>query len=577
MMPTGGLRFGSKSVVFASIHAIRATLRHLGPSATRLFQGLVVVAFLERLAVGAAAVATILVGMRGLAIAAGALLLVRLGRGAWAARLRRDTYALLLERGARSFAEAGVPSATADEDPQETLMEGSARAQSVIADVVPDAVSGLPAAVLTGCVIAANTTLPSIPWVVVVLALVGLGACALALAMGRLVARAESRARFALGVLLGRVTTVARARLEIAATGRAPEVAREIAARTTLWRTAARRSEWLSGAATRGPALLGILALVLLLNQELRPDGTPWALALALAGVHSAIVGLVAAITVVRAVPSFDRLLAVLQAPALPNGGSAPTPQSPAEIKVIELAVRPGPTSELSRELVYPSFVLRRGELLAVRGPSGSGKSTLLRTLAAVHMPTRGRIDVEGCSLGKLDLHAWRRSISFVPQAPYLPDRVNIRAAARCTGSEIDDESLLFWLAKLGVSAELEQLCPQDPLDARTGTLSMGQRQRVVLARAFAEQRPLILLDEPDAALDRRAIEVLSHVLLEERSGRMIAISAHDAALCGIADRVIDLTPSLAAEPEHLAEAAPNSRRVDASPRKRAVNTGRDE
>jgi ABC-type transport system involved in cytochrome bd biosynthesis fused ATPase/permease subunit len=82
---------------------------------------------------------------------------------------------------------------------------------------------------------------------------------------------------------------------------------------------------------------------------------------------------------------------------------------------------------------------------------------------------------------------------------------------------------------------------PGSPLDARIGSLSAGEKQRLALARVLARRSPLLLLDEPDANLDAQGLELLVTLLRELAPGRMIAVAAHTPRLIAVADRVLAL------------------------------------
>jgi tungstate transport system ATP-binding protein len=138
------------------------------------------------------------------------------------------------------------------------------------------------------------------------------------------------------------------------------------------------------------------------------------------------------------------------------------------------------------------------GETLAVIGPNGAGKSTLLLALARLLRPARGRILFRSESLEDLDGLAYRRRIALVLQEPLLLDTTvfdNVAAGLRyrkLPRPEVE-KRVDEWLGRLGV-AHLRQ--------RRSRRLSGGEAQRVSLARAFAIQPEVLLLDEPFSALD---------------------------------------------------------------------------
>lgn len=142
------------------------------------------------------------------------------------------------------------------------------------------------------------------------------------------------------------------------------------------------------------------------------------------------------------------------------------------------------------------------GEWVSVVGPNGSGKTTLLRVLAGL-MPAEGRVELGGRVVGDLSRRERARLVAVVPQAPVVP-----------AGLTVADYVLLGRTPYLGplaaegaadleaASRVLEQLDLVAFAHRPLGTLSGGERQRVVIARALAQEAPILLLDEPTTALD---------------------------------------------------------------------------
>jgi tungstate transport system ATP-binding protein len=144
------------------------------------------------------------------------------------------------------------------------------------------------------------------------------------------------------------------------------------------------------------------------------------------------------------------------------------------------------------------SLDIQRGETLTLVGPNGAGKSTLLLALAHLLKPLQGDIIYEGKSLKQRDELAYRRKISFVFQSPLLMDMTveqNVALGLTFRGTPKDEihERVGKWMEQLGVESLAKR---------RAGQLSGGEAQRVSLARAFALEPELLLLDEPFAALD---------------------------------------------------------------------------
>ncbi|GAA2503083.1 ABC transporter ATP-binding protein [Winogradskya humida] len=190
------------------------------------------------------------------------------------------------------------------------------------------------------------------------------------------------------------------------------------------------------------------------------------------------------------------------------------------------------------------SFTTGRGELVAVRGRSGAGKTTLLNMIGGLDRPTRGTVLVDGhdvSAAGEDELLGLRRTtIGFVFQSfgliPILSAAENVSVPLRLAGRDTADReervSLLLELVGLGGQAN------QRPYE-----LSGGQQQRVAVARALANDPPLLIADEPTGQLDSdtgRAIMDLLRALVDAR-GMTALVATHDATLMDRADRVLTL------------------------------------
>jgi putative ABC transport system ATP-binding protein len=172
----------------------------------------------------------------------------------------------------------------------------------------------------------------------------------------------------------------------------------------------------------------------------------------------------------------------------------------------------------------------------AILGPSGSGKSTLLRLLNRLADPDAGTIRFEGDDVRELDVLELRRRASLVPQLPApLPGSVeeNVRYGPSLCERESDVPRALE-LAGLNTGYA----------DREAGRLSVGEQQRVMLARALALEPEVLLLDEPTSALDERARAGVERTLraLVERVGVSTVVVTHDR---GQAERLASRTVEL--------------------------------
>ncbi|MGG8095931.1 cysteine/glutathione ABC transporter permease/ATP-binding protein CydD [Klebsiella aerogenes] len=166
------------------------------------------------------------------------------------------------------------------------------------------------------------------------------------------------------------------------------------------------------------------------------------------------------------------------------------------------------------------SFTLNAGERVALVGQSGSGKSSLLNTLTGF-LPYEGSLQVNGVELRDLDAERWRRLISWVGQNPQLP-AATLRENVLLAWPEATEAQLQLALDKAWVSEFISQL-PQGintPVGDQAGGLSVGQAQRIAVARALLVPCRLLLLDEPAASLDahseQRVMQALSNASTQQ-------------------------------------------------------------
>lgn len=189
-------------------------------------------------------------------------------------------------------------------------------------------------------------------------------------------------------------------------------------------------------------------------------------------------------------------------------------------------------------------FTVERGGWGCLVGPNGAGKTTVLRAVVGLAKAT-GTITFDGAALPDAPRHR-ARLVAFVPQQPELPGDMSVldyvllgRLPHR---SYLGAEST----ADVAVAAELcERLDLADFADRTLGTLSGGEVQRCVLARALAQEAPVLLLDEPTSALDiGHAQKVLELIDTERRSRGLTVLSTmHDLTVAGqYVDQVVLMT-----------------------------------
>jgi thiol reductant ABC exporter CydD subunit len=182
------------------------------------------------------------------------------------------------------------------------------------------------------------------------------------------------------------------------------------------------------------------------------------------------------------------------------------------------------------------------GEIVAVVGPSGCGKSTLIAALLGFVPVDSGRIVVGDVDLSGVDPRAWRRQLGWVGQHPHLLT-ASIADNIRLGRANASDAQLRE-AAQRAEALEFIDALP-DGFDTMLGEhgvgLSVGQRQRVAIARAFLRDAPLLLLDEPTAALDAESEAAIVRSLTSLMVGRSVLLTSHRPALFTHADRLFVL------------------------------------
>jgi putative ABC transport system ATP-binding protein len=200
--------------------------------------------------------------------------------------------------------------------------------------------------------------------------------------------------------------------------------------------------------------------------------------------------------------------------------------------------------SEPVRAVDGVSLTVKVGELIALYGPSGSGKSTLLLLIAALLGPDSGSVLLDGREISALSEHEAARyrlcELGFVRQTLNLTPGV----------SAIDNAALKLMGMGMRAREAREQVTPlmdtlglEDRLRHRPDQLSMGERQRVMIARALSTDPKLVLADEPTGSLDsRRGQEVLELLtgVCRERELTVVLVT-HDPQAAAYADRVLTL------------------------------------
>lgn len=207
-------------------------------------------------------------------------------------------------------------------------------------------------------------------------------------------------------------------------------------------------------------------------------------------------------------------------------------------IRVTDLSAMYGPTPVFS----HVSMSVMAGEWVVIIGPNGAGKSTLLRTIAGLaDMP--GTVEIDGQPITAMSSRRRAQRLAFVPQAPALP-----------VGMTVSDYVLLGrtpYLSILGTESKRDLVSVGGALSLLdvaglahrdVATLSGGEAQRVVLARAIAQDPEILLLDEPTSALDLGRQQETMQIIDDLRAERNLTVlsTMHDLTLAGqFADRLL--------------------------------------
>ncbi|MCW2511756.1 MAG: transporter, transrane region, type 1 [Mycobacterium sp.] len=229
-----------------------------------------------------------------------------------------------------------------------------------------------------------------------------------------------------------------------------------------------------------------------------------------------------------------EKALALLEDSNEPVAGTAnPTGAS---IRLLDVSV----ASRNGNAPHHLSADVESGTITVLTGPNGAGKSTALHAVLGLVRPTSGRVLVDGEDVDWFDPRLWWDQIAWLPQRPAL-----------VPGTVLENLELF------GPIADLDTACRRAGFDevvatlpdglttavGRDGTgLSLGQRQRLALARAFGSNRPVLLLDEPTAHLDKEwEAHVLQAIREVARAGATVLVVGHREAVRAIGDRVVEV------------------------------------
>jgi len=202
-------------------------------------------------------------------------------------------------------------------------------------------------------------------------------------------------------------------------------------------------------------------------------------------------------------------------------------------------------------DLTYPdgtkalsnvSLEMRKGEVIALVGPSGAGKTSLAHLVPGFLKPSRGRVLIDGQDLMSLDIDSVRSHMAYVLQDQVLMAE-SIRENLLLANPSATDDEMHLALETAGCMEFIDEMpFGLDSVLGRSGnTLSVGQQQRLSIARGLIRDAEILILDEPTAALDPESENKLFDALHEMSASRLLIVIAHRLSTVQRADRVVFL------------------------------------
>jgi ABC-type multidrug transport system fused ATPase/permease subunit len=251
---------------------------------------------------------------------------------------------------------------------------------------------------------------------------------------------------------------------------------------------------------------------------------------------------------IAQAQVGMERIQAILDADTIiPQKPDAREPgKLKGEIVFEHVAFAYDPAAPVLRDV---NLTIKPGQRIGVCGPTGSGKSTVLSLIPRFYDPTTGRVLIDGVDVTDFQLDPMRAQIGFVLQDTVLfAGKIRDNIAYGRLDATPDE---IIEAAKMANAHDFISQMPQgyDSLVGERGlTLSGGQRQRIGIARAVLRNSPILILDEPTAALDTESEKVVMEALERLMKGRTVITIAHRLSTIRDADKIVVLKGGLVAE-----------------------------
>ena len=252
--------------------------------------------------------------------------------------------------------------------------------------------------------------------------------------------------------------------------------------------------------------------------------------------------------TIAQTAVGVERVRAILEAnDVIKERGDAREPQPlKGEIKFENVAFAYNKDAPVLTDV---NFQIQAGQMVGVVGPTGGGKSTIVSLIPRFYDPSAGKVSIDGVDIRDYKLHGLRNQIAYVLQETVLFRGTVAENIAYGRGSATRDE--IVEAAKLANADEFIAKMPQGydtMVGDRGDTLSGGQRQRIGIARALIRNNPILILDEPTAALDTESEQLVMEALERLMKGRTVITIAHRLSTIRNSDKIVVLKGGVVAE-----------------------------